>query len=49
MAIFTFDDEDAQAAKQDIQQGAERRTHVDDVFAADKMDLDLPRDHPPFS
>ena len=49
MAIFTFDDEDAQAVKQDIQEGAERRAHVDDVFAADKMDLDPPRDHTQFS
>jgi serine/threonine protein kinase len=49
MAIFTFDDEDAQAAKQDIQQDAGREVHVDDVFVADKMDWDMPQDQPQFS
>lgn len=41
MAIFTFDDDDAQAAEKGAQQGAEPTMNVDDVFAADKMDVDL--------
>ncbi|KAF2633715.1 serine/threonine-protein kinase-like protein psk1 [Macroventuria anomochaeta] len=41
MAIFSFDDDDAQAAKKDAQQGAEPTINADDVFAADKMDMDL--------
>ncbi|KAF3048878.1 serine/threonine protein kinase psk1 [Didymella keratinophila] len=42
MAIFTFDDEDAVGAKKDAQQGAQPTVVVDDVFAADKMDMDFP-------
>ena len=42
MAIFTFDDDDAQAARRDAQQGAESTMNVDDVFATGKMDMDLP-------
>ena len=42
MAIFTFDDDDAQAARRDAHQGADSTMNVDDVFATGKMDMDLP-------
>jgi serine/threonine protein kinase len=42
MAIFSFDDDDAQAPKNDAQQALEPQMNVDDVFASDKMDMDVP-------
>lgn len=42
MGIFSFEDDDAHAAKKDAQRGAESTMSVDDVFAADKMEMDLP-------
>lgn len=42
MAIFTFDDDDTQAARKDMQQPSEIAMNVDDVFATDKMDMALP-------
>lgn len=41
MAIFSFDDDDVVSAK-DAQQGAQPTVVIDDVFAAEKMDMDFP-------